>query len=52
MITKAEKREKLRNNRSKMIVSNRSIFTLVNIKKNKNEKQKSIRDATRKRKSR
>lgn len=39
MTTKAEKREKLRNNRSKMIVSNRSIFTLVRIKqKNANKR--------------
>lgn len=35
MTTKAEKREKLKNNKNKMIVSNRSIFTLLRIKNKK-----------------
>lgn len=38
--TKAEKREKLKNNRSKMIIKNRSIFTIVRIKRKKAEKHK------------
>ena len=37
---KAEKREKLRENSRKMTVSNRSIFTLVRIKKEKHGKNK------------
>ena len=38
MITKSEKREKLVKNHRKMIINNRSIFTLLRIKKDKNEK--------------
>lgn len=40
MITKAEKREKLIKNHRKMIVTNRSIFTLQRIKKEKIKKNK------------
>ena len=37
---KAEKREKLRKNSRKMIVSNRSIFNIIRIKTKKWQKQK------------
>lgn len=40
MTTKAEKREKLKLNRSKMTVSNRSIFTIDRIIRNKIDKRK------------
>lgn len=40
MTTKAEKREKLKTNRSKMTVSNRSIFNIQRIKQKKYEKLK------------
>jgi len=35
---KAEKREKKKNNNRKMIVSNRSIFTILEIKRKPNKK--------------
>ena len=38
MKTRAEKREQLRRNRNKMIISNRGIFTLEKIKKTKANK--------------
>jgi hypothetical protein len=40
MITKSEKREKKRRNRSKMIVDGRSLFTIVRIKINKANNKK------------
>lgn len=39
LLKKAEKREKLKNNRNKMIISNRSIFTLLRIKNKKLKKK-------------
>jgi hypothetical protein len=38
MITKAEKREKLKNNQRKMIVTNKSIFKILKIKQEKSKK--------------
>lgn len=38
MKTKAEKREQLKRNQRKMTISNRSIFNIIRIKKNKAKK--------------